>query len=876
MKKKVYLLVFLCAISHAVWAQSYPQVISDNGYREKVHHAFEAKQRLVGTKFTRDIDRLSDSSEKEALRFLYAYMPLADITDYPTSFHLQNVRASFQAQREMPWGKDVPELLFRHFVLPVRVNNEALDSSRVVFYRELKERVRHLPMKDAILEVNHWCHEHVTYQPSDGRTLSPLACAKTAIGRCGEESTFTVAALRAVGIPARQVYTPCWAHTDDNHAWVEAWADGRWWFLGACEPEPVLNLGWFNAPASRAMLMHTRAFGDYVGPEEVVFRTNNFTEINLIDNYAETARVDFIVTGSDDKPVSGARVDFKIYNYAEFCTVVTKYTDADGHTFLTAGKGDMLVWASDGDNWGYAKARFGTDREIRIRLTDAPSEDRRVGIDIVPPAEKTRLPEVSAEQQARNKQRLAVEDSIRRAYEGTFYPQGAKNIEDNVAKNYGEFLSKARGNWKTILDFITHHKDQSNRVKELLTSLSDKDLRDITTEILEDHLLAESNQLCPRVETEMIIRPFKHFFEKQFSERQKKQMRNNPALLVKWVKKNIRLNPDQKSLRIAQTPLGVWESRVTDQRSRDIFFVDLARSLDIEAQKDVVTGKVQYRQVSGGEWIDVDFDAEKPSAGLSETVKLVYEPTKQLDNPQYYSHFSISRIENGITHLLNFDEGQVDMGEGTSWAKTFKNGTKLDVGTYLLTTGTRMANGSVLATNTVFSVEEGKTTTVPLVLRQDEEAVSVIGTFDSESKFQLLTGNGAESEVSILSQTGRGYYVVGVLGIGQEPTNHALRDIAKLKNELDQWERPFVLLFESEDDAKKFNAADYGTLPQKTVFGIDRDKAISKQICQAMKLQENAGLPLFVIADTFNRVVFVSQGYTIGLGEQLLKIIQRL
>lgn len=50
---------------------------------------------------------------------------------------------------------------------------------------------------------------------------------KTAYGRCGEESTFTVAALRSVGIPARQVYTPRWAHTDDNHAWVEAWVNGN-------------------------------------------------------------------------------------------------------------------------------------------------------------------------------------------------------------------------------------------------------------------------------------------------------------------------------------------------------------------------------------------------------------------------------------------------------------------------------------------------------------------------------------------------------------------------------------------------------------------------------------------------------------------------
>ncbi len=37
----------------------------------------------------------------------------------------------------------------------------------MVFFKELKERVKGMGMKDAILEVNHWCHERVTYQPSD-------------------------------------------------------------------------------------------------------------------------------------------------------------------------------------------------------------------------------------------------------------------------------------------------------------------------------------------------------------------------------------------------------------------------------------------------------------------------------------------------------------------------------------------------------------------------------------------------------------------------------------------------------------------------------------------------------------------------------------
>ena len=256
--------------------------------------------------------------EKEALEFLYASMPLPDSVDYPREFWENCVRSTLQARHEMPWGKKIPEREWKHFVLPVRVNNENLDDARTVLYQELKDRVKDLNMYDAVLEVNHWCHEHVTYQPSNSRTKSPLVTMRTAIGRCGEESTFTVAALRAVGIPARQVYTPRWAHTDDNHAWVEAWVDGKWHFLGACEPEAVLDLGWFNAPASRGMLMHTKVFGNYDGPEEVVSRNACYTEINVTENYAPVSKLIVKVEDSEGKAVPSAIVDFRLYNYGEF------------------------------------------------------------------------------------------------------------------------------------------------------------------------------------------------------------------------------------------------------------------------------------------------------------------------------------------------------------------------------------------------------------------------------------------------------------------------------------------------------------------------------------------------------------------------------
>lgn len=667
----------------SVDAHDKPHFISDGAYRSKVENAFESKMKLVGRQFyqvkgmniygtvlkkkgvkeTMEVTKQKlTTEEQEALQFLYAYMPVADVTDYPTSFFLENVRTSFEARKEMAWGKDIPELLFRHFVLPIRVNNENLDDSRMIFFKELKERVKGMGMKDAILEVNHWCHERVTYQPSDGRTSAPLATIRSAYGRCGEESTFTVAALRAIGIPARQVYTPRWAHTDDNHAWVEAWADGKWYFLGACEPEAVLNLAWFNAPASRAMLMHTKAFGDYNGPEEVMLRTSNYTEINLIDNYGSSARIDFSVVDAEGKPVEGARVDFKIYNYAEFCSVVTKYTAQDGKTFLSAGKGDMMVWASKDGKYGFVKASFGKAnlpgeegekaRKMTIRLDrkvsasdmnrslDFSSVSFRDSFDIVPPPEKANIPEVSAEARAKNLERFAYEDSIRHAYLATFYNketalealqknglleekyltrngvptwmvkgekvdyQNAQKLSDKAQKLV-DFLVGSWGNHEVILKFLMLHQDNLSRAIDLLSTLSAKDLRDMQMDILEDHFNAHSNQLSPRVEDEMIIHPFKQFFEEQFEKmktsvaddrdvssksvkannaaKAKQSLaqvfRQDPARLVEWVKENIRLNPDKKALQIAQTPMGVWTSRLTDERSRKIFFVDVARSL---------------------------------------------------------------------------------------------------------------------------------------------------------------------------------------------------------------------------------------------------------------------------------------------------------
>lgn len=884
-KKHLFTLLFTLL----VWTSCNNQqhFITDAAYRAEVENDFQAKQAALpnGDLFAVFNDQMTPE-EREALTFMYAYMPIGDITDYSGDFYLKNIRSSFQARNEMPWGDSIPEDIFHHFVLPVRINNENLDESRMVFFDELKDRVKGLSLYDAVLEVNHWCHEKVIYTPSDGRTSSPLASVKTAYGRCGEESTFTVAALRSVGIPARQVYTPRWAHTDDNHAWVEAWVNGKWYFLGACEPEPVLNLGWFNGPAYRGMLMHTKVFGKYNGPEDVMERTDGYTEINVIDNYAPSAKAVITVTDANGKPVKDALVEFKIYNYAEFNSVARKKTDADGKCSLSAGKGDMLVWASKDGKFGYSKVSFGKDGEVTIALNKKPGDVETIALDIIPPVDGSIPAEVTPEQKEANAKRLLEEDAIRNKYVATFYTE---EKAEALAKELGidpmkteDFMIGSRGNWMEIEKFLRETPAEKRaQAMALLDVVSAKDLRDTPASVFADHLnntpAVQSEWfneyiMNPRVANEFLT-PYKSFFAANIEPSLAKQAVENPQALVDWVKNNVSINDALNAQRIPIIPMGVWKSRIADKGSRNIFFVAVARSLGIPARIEPVARKIQYFKDNA--WVDVDFEAAVQTTAKQGKVIASYQPIKALQDPKYYSHFTIAKVlPNGTLQTLNFERGgNVDMGLGDTWSGLLKKPLSMDEGNYMLVTGTRMANGSVLAEIEFFNVEADKTTPIQLEMRESKDEIQVIGNFNSENKFKRAD-NGEET--SLLATTGRGYYIVALLGSRQEPTNHAMRDIAAVKKELEDWGRGIVLLFPDEKGYKNFDPKEFGDLPGTITYGLDIDGAIQKEMATAMKLQNANTLPIFLIADTFNRVVFVSQGYTIGLGEQLMKVIHKL
>ncbi len=768
--------------------------------------------------------------------FLMDNMSVADRITYPEDFWQKNVEKTLQTRNEMHWN--ISERDFLYFVLPLRVNNETLDDFRTLYADTLCRRVKGMTMEQAILEVNHWCHEVATYQPSDARTSSPVATMRKGFGRCGEESVLTVAALRAVGIPARQVYTPRWAHTDDNHAWVEAISDdGRWHFIGACEPEPKLDMAWFNAPVSRAMLLHTKVFGkDYDGPEEVIQKTQAYTEINVTSNYVPVAKRVIAVIDEAGKPVEGADVSFKIYNYAEFYTVATYLTDIKGTTSLTTGKGDMLVMASKDGRFGIGKASSDT---TEIVLDKVAGQRYSFDFDIVPPSENPIPSSATEEEIAENKARFEKENQMREER-----PKGNAAVLD-AFRAYAEDLAATDSS-------MYGHDITAGLAEDIISSLSVKDQNDVTFDVLKDafnHTGYPFNKFrhCPRVELEFLYPYFSAIGEGlEFS---------GANEVASWVQANISTDSIGNPQRLRIPPVAVWNSKVADPLSKDIFFVALCRTKGFEARIDEATGKAQYLQ--DGNWIDLHTGKPAPQGFLQAEFKEDSNDLSHRTNASdalYYRHFSISKVDGSKALQLALDENA-----DIPFSKMFSEPYSLDCGYYMLTTGNRMADGSVLAHVEFFPIEEGLTVSVPFIFRTSDQNISVIGNMDPEAEF-LKDGK----EVSILSQTGRGYFLICCLGYKDEPTTHAVRQLTSIAEKLNDKQLKVVSLGQAKPEDIK-----------NLIAGTDIEDSVRKMLSQGCK-RGGKTLPVVALCDSFGRIVYYSEGYNTSLAQELTKVLSAI
>ncbi len=857
--------------------------------------------------------KLSECTPKEQIlmKFLYGTMPLRDLAEYQFEIFLDFVRHGIRLRKRAAWCRELPEEIFLNDVLYYRINSENIEKCRPFFYEKLKDRIQGKSLEEAVLEINYWCAEHCAYEASDLRTLSPMGMYRAGAGRCGEESVFAVTALRSVGIAARQVYAPWWAHCDDNHAWVEVYVRGDWHFLGACEPEEALDQGWFVNASSRALLVHARTFSDFGmdGCKGEWYREGELPCYqNVTARYAKTRKLQITVTESDGSPASYARVSVEVLNGAEYRSLAVLETDENGTAALELGLGTVRLHAGKEGRTGAEFLDVGACSEAHIILEFCPWNDsspeiiqnRKLfgdaageavpwsKIDFRAPEETVLQPEFSNKQRKKNRERIRQAVLLRSKRTEGFY-------QEELAEKYRqeqEILRYAAGNFSQLYQFL--ERDKSPDRKWLLHSLSLKDYRDAKADVLEEHLkhafvyrsmwVGEKNSendgtvlqeeyerraeelcheftkqeiyikylLCPRIFYEELT-CYRQEILDYFSEEEKNLFRGNPVAVWDYIKTHIKYEEPLEYRTIYSTPASVLRLQSGTPMSQKILCAAICRTLGIPARLSQAEQEVEiYRNGSFVKLSQTERKAEESNQAIL-TLK-----RKKEEEWNYSQNWTIARFQDGQFVTLDL--------QGTEFKGETLN-LETEPGYYRILTANRLPNGNQLAAECKVFLAAGRKQEVSLKMRAGSlEELLVSHRFKD---FEVLSHGRPVPISSIIKDRAA---ILAFLEPGEEPTEHVLNELSSQQENFRQMGVRICLLVREGNVTQTTGWKRAAAIPEICVYQAPLEE-IAEPLARSMYTDPEK-LPLLVLANPGLQGIYACSGYRVGSAKLMLELLK--
>lgn len=814
------------------------------------------------------LSRLEQAGKEEredvlfAVQWILANSPLSDLANYEFDLFLKCARHGVFLRENSPFAKDVPEDIFLNYVLHIRVNEEELCDCRSFFYEALADRVNHLSMHDAILEANYWNAENVMYQATDSRTISAMGAYRSAYGRCGEESAFGVNVFRAIGVPARQIYTPRWAHCDDNHAWVEVYCGGDWYFLGACEPEEVLNKGWFTNASSRAMLIHSRCFGEISG-EEIISKVGMASFLNNLKLYAVTKKLTVVVKDENGAPVEGAEVAFGILNYSDIFGAAVMTSDQDGKASLTCGLGTLNIHVKK-DGVYCEKMVFTPDVDtVEMILKKDPIEYNQWEdfVSIAPRDQIVNGAKPTEEQKELGQKKVAAASAKREARVAAMFDAAkAKSLVEKYgySQEIYDLLFESRGNVERLMDFLSDEAFAPAEKEALLLTLSKKDRRDVNPDILREALnltrdyAAEKTELfypyivCPRVHNEPLTMN-RQFILDYFSDEEKTAFRADPKAVWTYIMDNIGFDPSVEYGQIVTRPVGALTVKNANPLSKKILFVSICRALGIPARMNPVDQLAEFYR--DGRFVPVEQIEEG-------TCAIVFRKEDE-ESWQYGPDFGIGMLVNGSYQELNLWDEKWDGNEMRI---------AVNPGEYRVITDNRLPNGDIHASKYHIRLTDGETAEVKLH-KYPADLAEMLDNFALD-EFKVYDEAGQVVRGSELTQKKA---VLMWLDEGMEPTEHILNEM--LEQEENFRSLPADIVFMVRSKAALENAKVQKVLQTFPGIRVCYDSFVPNVETLARRMYvDPEKLPLIIVTTKELNAVYACSGYNVGSGDMIVKV----
>jgi hypothetical protein len=350
-----------------------------------------------------------------------------------------------------------------------------------------------------------------------------------------------------------------------------------------------------------------------------------------------------------------------------------------------------------------------------------------------------------------------------------------------------------------------------------------------------------------------MIVPWRSYFLTALPDQLTDKAKSDPSLIVRYLDEHIRIEDDANYYKTPLTPVGVHELRVSDTWSRSICLVAICRSLGIPSRLE--EGRLIPQYFLNGSWHDVYFsDQERPSDRKG---YIRFKTDEKRPVPEYYIHFTLSRFEDGryVTLAYDFNRKVTD----------FRDDIALPPGKYMLLTGNRISDSRILTSLNFFDLGENEHKDLEITLRKQIQEKNIIGKLDINKTAVLFSNN--EDLFSSIRKNG---VVVIWIDPGKEPTRHIFNDLPLLKQELDSWGGYFLFLNGKPSSSQSFDPSELKNLPDKSLFGYDSELQFLKASVDVAALPDEK-LPFVLVSDKDNNIVYISTGYRIGIGEQILK-----
>ncbi|MBN2170282.1 MAG: hypothetical protein JW819_03045 [Candidatus Krumholzibacteriota bacterium] len=672
------------------------------------------------------------SLERDAAEWILAWLPPADCARVDLALLREHVELAAASYREAPWRERLPRELWLRFVVPHRVSQEPAQAWRRPFHDALWPRVRDLPtMEHAVLEVNRWCREGCTFTSTSGRDMGPLTTLKRGLGRCEEEMILTISALRSVGLPARSCATPYWTFTDNNHAWVEAWADGGWHYLGGCEPDRALDRAWFTGAARRAGFVRSVAYGEFDPAPEPLYRAEHgATLINSTRVYTEPITLTAAVAGGGDLWIN-------VLNFGSLRPIARLASGGSielgpGEYALTADHGGALLLETVRGGPG-ARVRATLDADDAYDLAASPAFWLRYPESDAPPRAERDLSDAETERRHRLDMRAREEDRARLRTLNDREREVLAGLDPAARERLEAVLEKPLERVSTIFLLLDGYGEEPGRAAllDLLAMADDKDLLELDARDLRSHVdgaLAARERLAPLG----LAMPDSIFREGLLACR----IDREPG--GAW-REGLPLVPlagtSEASLAAV---LAAFRERMRETVTG--FFgnplpPDEAWALGLGSARDLATALVGLLRRNGfparvrfgivetwlGDWRRLDpvagrLAAESPGAAPAGRGRLDITITRgglPWERAEPYRHFMVTRLEDGWLESPWWD---VATGE-QDW----------DAGDYVLCSVLRVPGGSATGRLRAFAVRGGDTTRVTLPVDADARAWDAAG-----------------------------------------------------------------------------------------------------------------------------------------------------